>query len=76
LANTSRQDAAGTATPPNPSLTLILSPGPRRILTLGGAHALALSVRWLIWANGSLQLAVGTVTIGIGIMTVVETVFW
>ena len=38
------------------------------------AVPLALSARWLTWANSFLQVAVGTITIGIGMRTVVETV--
>src|SRR2546423_1815570 len=38
------------------------------------AVPLAVSARWLTWANRGLQGAVGAVTIAIGIMTVVETV--
>ncbi|MEH2626048.1 hypothetical protein V1292_004103 [Bradyrhizobium sp. AZCC 1719] len=38
------------------------------------AVPLAVSARWLTWANRSLQGAVGLATIAIGIMTVVETV--
>jgi high-affinity nickel permease len=37
------------------------------------ALPLALSARWLTWANGALQAAVGTITIGIGLRTIVET---
>ena len=39
------------------------------------AVPLAVSARWLTWANRSLQAAVGAVTIAIGIVTFVETVF-
>jgi hypothetical protein len=39
------------------------------------ALPLVLSARWLTWANSSLQGAVGLVTIAIGVMTVVKTVF-
>jgi hypothetical protein len=39
------------------------------------AVPLVLSARWLTWANSSLQGAVGLVTISIGVMTVVKTVF-
>ena len=35
---------------------------------------LAVSARWLTWANRALQGAVGLATVAIGIMTVVETV--
>jgi hypothetical protein len=38
------------------------------------AVPLAVSARWLTWANRSLQGAVGLATVAIGIMTVVETV--
>src|SRR3954462_9913259 len=38
------------------------------------AVPLAVSARWLTWANRGLQGAVGLVTVAIGIMTVVETV--
>ena len=38
------------------------------------AVPLAISARWLTWANGGLQAGVGVVTIAIGVMTVVETV--
>ena len=37
------------------------------------AVPLALSARWLTWANGGLQGAVGVVTIAIGARTIVET---
>jgi ABC-type nickel/cobalt efflux system permease component RcnA len=37
------------------------------------AVPLALSARWLTWANGALQVAVGIVTIAIGTNTIVET---
>ena len=39
------------------------------------AVPLAVSARWLTWANRSLQTAVGAVTIAIGFTTFVETVF-
>lgn len=39
------------------------------------AVPLAVSARWLTWANRGLQAAVGTVTVAIGITTIVETVF-
>ena len=39
------------------------------------AVPLAVSARWLTWANRGLQGAVGAVTIAIGVMTFVETVF-
>jgi high-affinity nickel permease len=39
------------------------------------AVPLAVSARWLTWANHSLQGAVGIVTIAIGVTTIVETVF-
>src|SRR5476649_1743856 len=39
------------------------------------AVPLALSARWLSWANSGLQGAVGVVTIAIGITTIVTTVF-
>jgi high-affinity nickel-transport protein len=39
------------------------------------AVPLAVSARWLTWANRGLQGAVGAITIAIGIMTLVETVF-
>lgn len=38
------------------------------------AVPLALSARWLIWANSGLQGAVGVMTIAIGARTIVETV--
>ena len=38
------------------------------------AVPLAVSARWLTWANRGLQGAVGLATVAIGIMTVVETV--
>ena len=38
------------------------------------AVPLAVSARWLTWANRALQGAVGLATVAIGIMTVVETV--
>jgi ABC-type nickel/cobalt efflux system permease component RcnA len=37
------------------------------------AVPLAVSARWLTWANRSLQGAVGTITIGIGAMTIYST---
>jgi hypothetical protein len=39
------------------------------------AVPLAVSARWLTWANHGLQGAVGIVTMAIGITTIVETVF-
>lgn len=39
------------------------------------AVPLALSARWLTWANSGLQVAVGIVTVGIGVRTIVETLF-
>ncbi len=39
------------------------------------AVPLAVSARWLTWANRGLQGVVGVVTIGIGIMTISATVF-
>ena len=39
------------------------------------AVPLAVSARWLTWANRGLQGAVGIVTIAIGVTTIVETVF-
>ena len=38
------------------------------------AVPLAVSARWLTWANRGLQGAVALATVAIGIMTVVETV--
>ena len=38
------------------------------------AVPLAVSARWLTWANRGLQGAVGLATVAIGVMTVVETV--
>src|SRR5882757_4974876 len=38
------------------------------------AVPLAVSARWLTWANRGLQAAVGIVTIGIGVATIAETV--
>ena len=38
------------------------------------AVPLAVSARWLTWANRGLQGTVGVVTVAIGIMTIVETV--
>jgi high-affinity nickel permease len=37
------------------------------------AVPLAISARWLTWANGGLQAGVGIVTIAIGVMTIVAT---
>jgi high-affinity nickel permease len=37
------------------------------------AVPLAVSARWLTWANGGLQAGVGIVTIAIGVMTIVAT---
>jgi high-affinity nickel permease len=39
------------------------------------AVPLAVSARWLTWANGGLQGAVGIITIAIGMMTIQATVF-
>jgi hypothetical protein len=39
------------------------------------AVPLAVSARWLTWANSGLQGAVGIITIAIGVMTIVTTVF-
>lgn len=39
------------------------------------AVPLALSARWLTWANGGLQGAVGAITIAIGARTIVETMW-
>jgi hypothetical protein len=39
------------------------------------AVPLAVSARWLTWANRGLQGAVGIVTVAIGVMTIVETAF-
>ena len=39
------------------------------------AVPLALSARWLTWANSGLQGAVGIITVAIGAMTIVATVF-
>jgi len=39
------------------------------------AVPLAVSARWLTWANRALQGAVGAVTVVIGLVTFVETVF-
>ncbi|QWG15248.1 urease accessory protein [Bradyrhizobium sediminis] len=39
------------------------------------AVPLAVSARWLTWANRGLQGAVGAVTIAVGVTTIVETVF-
>ena len=38
------------------------------------AVPLALSARWLTWANSGLQGAVGAITVAIGARTIVETV--
>jgi hypothetical protein len=39
------------------------------------AVPLAVSARWLTWANSGLQGAVGVITVAIGAMTIVATVF-
>lgn len=39
------------------------------------AVPLALSARWLTWANGTLQGAVGSITVAVGIGTITETLF-
>jgi cytochrome c biogenesis protein CcdA len=39
------------------------------------AVPLAVSARWLTWANRGLQAAVGVVTVAIGVTTIVDTVF-
>jgi hypothetical protein len=38
------------------------------------AVPLAVSARWLTWANRGLQAGVGAITIGIGVMTIYSTV--
>jgi hypothetical protein len=38
------------------------------------AVPLAVSARWLTWANSGLQGAVGVITIAIGVMTIIATV--
>jgi len=38
------------------------------------AVPLAISARWLTFANSGLQAAVGLITIAIGVRTIVETV--
>jgi hypothetical protein len=38
------------------------------------AVPLAVSARWLTWANSSLQGAVGVITTAIGVMTIYETI--
>jgi hypothetical protein len=45
------------------------------VLSAAIAVPIALSARWLTWANRSLQGAVGSVTMAVGIRTIVETVF-
>jgi hypothetical protein len=37
------------------------------------AVPLAVSARWLTWANSGLQGAVGVITVAIGVMTIVTT---
>ena len=39
------------------------------------AVPLAISARWLTWANSGLQGAVGVITVAVGVTTIVETVF-
>ena len=39
------------------------------------AVPLAVSARWLTWANGGLQGDVGVITMSIGVSTIVATVF-
>ena len=39
------------------------------------AVPLAVSARWLTWTNRGLQVGVGTITIGIGAMTIYSTAF-
>ena len=39
------------------------------------AVPLAVSARWLTWTNRGLQGVVGTITVGIGVMTIYSTVF-
>jgi high-affinity nickel permease len=43
------------------------------VLSMVIAVPLALSARWLAWANSGLQFAIGITTIGIGVRTIVET---
>jgi len=43
-------------------------------LTTVIAIPFALSARWLTWLNNGLQAAVGTLTIAVGVRTLVETV--
>ncbi len=39
------------------------------------AVPLAISARWLTWANRALQFCVGAITMGIGAMTIYEMAF-
>ena len=43
------------------------------LLSVVIAAPLALSARYLTWANGGLQLGIGTVTVGIGLLTIYRT---
>jgi ABC-type nickel/cobalt efflux system permease component RcnA len=45
------------------------------VLSAAIAVPIALSAHWLTWANRGLQGAVGSVTMAVGIRTIVETVF-
>jgi hypothetical protein len=45
------------------------------VLSMVIAVPLAVSARWLTWANSGLQGAVGVVTIAIGINTIIATTF-
>lgn len=63
---------------PLTSLFYILLFGLGSMLGMGALSAviavpLAVSARWLTWANRSLQAAVGIVTIAIGAMTIYST---
>ena len=44
------------------------------MLSTAIAVPLAVSARWLTWANRGLQGAVGVITVAIGVMTIVATV--
>jgi ABC-type nickel/cobalt efflux system permease component RcnA len=45
------------------------------VLSTAIAVPLALSARWLTWANRTLQGAVGSISVAVGIGTIVETLF-
>ena len=72
--------AASQASSPAAGLGYVALFGIGSMIGMGALSAaiavpLAVSARWLTWANRGLQGAVGVVTVAIGITTIVETVF-